>query len=201
MLGGFILWYDSYISAKYQENIYNDITEVPHHKVGLVLGTSKYTRFWGTKMRNLYYIHRIDAAISLYNAEKIDFILVSGDNSTERYDEPTSMKNDLIELWIPAEKIYLDYAGFRTLDSIVRAKEIFNLEEYIVISQQFHNERALHIAQEHHINAVAFNAKDVPIERWGLKVQIREKLARVKMFWDLLFGVTPKFLGEKIEIK
>jgi SanA protein len=74
---------------------------------------------------NLYYSHRIDAAEKLFKSGKIEFILISGDNSREEYDEPTDMKNDLVERGVPENKIYLDYAGFRTLDSVIRANAIF----------------------------------------------------------------------------
>ncbi|MCT4601616.1 MAG: YdcF family protein [Marinifilum sp.] len=176
---------------------YDDLSNIPHNKVGLLLGTGKYLQDGRV---NLYYQYRIDAAVALYEAGKLDFLLISGDNSTQNYDEPTSMKNDLIAAGIPEEKIYLDYAGFRTLDSVVRSKEIFGQSSITIISQKFHNQRAIYIAQAKEINAVGFNAKDVNIH-YGLKTMLREKLARVKMFLDLQLGKEPKFLGEKIYIK
>lgn len=175
---------------------FSNLDSIPNNHVGLLLGTAKYT----TDGRyNLYYKSRINAAVKLYNAGKIDKILVSGDNGTKSYDEPTTFKVDLLEKGIPDSCIVLDYAGFRTLDSIVRAKEIFGQEKFTIISQKFHNERALCIASAKKINAVAWNAKDVP-RRYQIKVSIREKLARVKMLLDLIFGKDPKFLGEKIRI-
>ena len=109
-------------------------------------------------------------------------------------------KKDLIKAGIPSEKIFLDYAGFRTLDSMVRAKEVFGLERVTVISQKFHNERAIYLAHHKGLNAIGYNAKDVQI-KFGLKVQIREYLARVKVFLDLALNTQPKFYGERIEIK
>lgn len=106
----------------------------------------------------------------------------------------------MIKQGIPANRIYLDYAGFRTLDSVVRCKEIFSQESITVISQQFHNERAIFIANYKGIKAVGFNAKGVS-KRYGFKVMVRERMARVKMMLDLLSGKQPKFLGKKIEIK
>ncbi len=149
---------------------------------------------------NLYYKYRIEAAAELFKAGKVDFILVSGDNSRKDYDEPTTIKNDLITNGIPASKIFLDYAGFRTLDSVVRCKEIFGQKNITVISQPFHNERAVFIARKKGINAIGFNAKDVNA-RYGYKVQLRAKLARVKMMLDLVFGKKPKYLGEEIVIE
>lgn len=89
--------------------------------------------------------------------------------------------------------------GFRTFDSIVRLKEIFGQESVTIISQPFHNERAIYIASKEGIAAIGFNAKDVNA-RYGFKTQLREKLARVKVFADYLFSVKPKYLGDKIII-
>ena len=180
-----------------QNNLYTSTPEIPKNKVGLLLGTGKYLSN-GTV--NLYYSHRIQAALDLYKAGKIEYVLISGDNSRKKYDEPTMMKEDLIAEGIPASKIILDYAGFRTLDSVVRCKKIFGQESITVISQQFHNERAIYIAEHKGMKAVGFNAESVS-KRYGFKTKVREKLARVKMMLDLTFGVDPKFLGEKIEIE
>jgi len=178
------------------DKVSNDVNTIRKNKVGLLLGTSKLL---ASGRINQYYKFRVDAAVALYKAGKIDFILVSGDNSTVDNDEPTDFKNDLMKNGVPEEKIFLDYAGFRTLDSVVRAKEIFGQSEITIISQQFHNERAIYLAEKYDISAIGYNAKDVS-GRYGLKVQLREYLARTKVFVDLVFGVTPKFLGEKIEI-
>jgi SanA protein len=112
--------------------------------VGLVLGTSQYLK---NGYLNWYFKYRIEATVELYKKGKIDFILVSGDNSHKNYDEPTAFKNELIKRGIPADQIYLDYAGFRTLDSVVRAKEIFGQTSITIISQKFHNERAIYWSQ------------------------------------------------------
>jgi SanA protein len=145
-------------------------------------------------------VNRIRAAAELYHAGKIDYILISGDNRYDYYNEPQMMQDDLIELGVPKEKIFLDYAGFRTLDSVVRAKKVFGLKSFTVISQRFHNERALFIAQNHGLHAVGYNAKDVS-KNYGFKTNLREKFARVKVVLDLMTGKEPKFLGEQIEIK
>ena len=177
--------------------VYNSTNKIPHNKVGLLLGTGKIL---SNGRINLYYKYRIKAAAKLYKSGKIEFILVSGDNSRKDYDEPTTIKSDLIKKGVPADKIILDYAGFRTLDSIVRSKEIFGQKSITIISQQFHNERAIYIAKHKDIQAIGFNAKDVNVH-YGLKTRLRERLARVKMLLDLTIGKKPKFLGEKIEIK
>jgi SanA protein len=179
-----------------EEYLYDDASIIPHNRVGLLLGTSKYT---SNNNQNQYFNNRIQAAAALFHAKKIDYILISGDNSFTYYNEPQMMLEDLIKLQVPREKIYLDYAGFRTLDSVIRAKKIFGLNQLTVISQKFHNERAIFIARKNGIDAVGFNAKDVD-KFFGFKTKIREKFARVKVVIDLLAGKEPKFLGEPIEI-
>ena len=187
----------NYIVEKRSKHTYNSIERIPRMKTGLLLGTSKYLRA-GTI--NQYYKHRINATVELYKAGKILFVLISGDNSTNYYDEPTTMKQDLIAHGIPAKKIFLDYAGFRTLDSVVRAKKIFGQTKLCVISQQFHNERAIYIAEKNGMIAVGYNAKSVS-KTYGVKTKVREFFARPKVVLDMIFGVSPKFLGERIEIK
>ncbi|MFS4455847.1 vancomycin high temperature exclusion protein [Maribacter sp. 2304DJ31-5] len=175
---------------------FSDIDTVPKNRVGLVLGTSsKLTN----GRSNPYYTHRINATVQLYKAGKIDFILVSGDNGTKYYNEPDTFKKDLIKRGVPEEKIFLDHAGFRTLDSMVRAKNIFELDSVTVISQKFHNERAIYIAEKKGLKAIGYNARDIPI-RYGLKVRFREYFARVKVFLDLAFQTRAKFYGDRIII-
>lgn len=176
---------------------FSNTATIKKNRVGLLLGTAKYYKEGGI---NLYFKYRIDAAVELYKKDKIDFILVSGDNSSQYYNEPMTFKKELMKRGIPEEAIFLDYAGFRTLDSVVRAEAIFGQEEITIISQQFHNERAIYIAEKRGIDAIGFNAKDVYGTN-GFKVKIREYFARTKAFLDIIFDVEPKFYGEKIEIK
>lgn len=192
----YVLIVNSYITLKAKKSIYDTESKIPKNRVGLILGAGKYT---SNGQINLYYKYRLEAAISLYKSGKIEYMLISGDNSRKDYDEPTNFKNDLIIKGIPENKIYLDYAGFRTLDSVVRAKEIFGLTSVTFISQKFHNERALYLAKHFNIDAIAFNAKDIK-GRFGLKTKLREYIARTKASVDILFNVEPKFLGKKIEI-
>jgi len=175
---------------------FSNISLVPVNKVGLVLGTIKTLK---NGKVNSYFHHRIEATYALYSTGKIEFVLVSGDNGNSLYDEPTDMRNELIIKGIPENRIFLDYAGFRTLDSVVRAKEVFGLKSVTIISQKFHNERAIYLAEKRGIEAVGFNAIDV-VGRYGIKTKIREYFARVKVFVDLLLNVEPKFLGDHIEI-
>ncbi|WP_423997813.1 SanA/YdcF family protein [Maribacter sp. IgM3_T14_3] len=188
---------NSIISSTTDDKTYSDISLIPANRVGLVLGTSNRLT---NGSPNPYYTYRINATKELYNAGKIKFILVSGDNGSIYYNEPNTFKKDLIKAGIPEEVIFLDYAGFRTLDSMFRAKFIFGLNNVTVISQKFHNERAIYIAEQKGLKAIGFNAEDVSASQ-GLKVQIREYLARVKVFIDMILNTQPKFYGATIEIK
>lgn len=192
----FVFAVNRHVSHTTKIQLYSNASDLPYNRVGLLLGTGKYLN---SGYVNLYYQYRIDATLALYKAGKIEYVLVSGDNSRKNYDEPSEIKNDLVAGGIPKSRIVLDYAGFRTLDSVVRSKLVFGLDSITIISQPFHNERAIYLANKKGINAVAFNAKDVS-QKYGFKTQVREKLARVKMMLDLLFGKAPKFLGEKVEI-
>ncbi len=196
--GLFIFQIDKRITAEGQGKIFDTADTIPSNKVGLLLGTSK--RAVGGKI-NPFYKARLDSAVELFHKEKIKIILVSGDNSTRYYSEPQDMKEDLLKLGIPEDKIYLDYAGFRTLDSIVRANKIFDLKKYTIITQKFHCERALYIAHKEGQEPICFRASDVN-GVFGRKVIAREKLARVKAWLDLnILHKQPKFLGDKILIK
>ena len=192
-----ILLPNSIVKKSAKNRVFDSTQEMPYNKVGLLLGTTKYLQSGSI---NPYYKYRIDAAVSLYKSGKISFVLVSGDNGRVSYDEPTTIKNDLIAAGIPEAKIYLDYAGFRTLDSVVRSKEIFGQSSITIISQKFHNERAVYISKHKGISAVGFNARDTSL-RFGFKTRMRELLARDKMVLDLIFLKKPKFQGDQIEIK
>lgn len=185
------------IIADYAANrLYSDTESIPYNEVGLLPGTAPKLK---NGNNNLYFDYRIAAAAELYQAGKIKYILISGDNRREDYNEPEEMKKALQAQGIPEQVIYLDYAGFRTLDSVVRAKEIFGQNRLTILSQAFHNKRAIYLAGKNGIEAVGFNAKDVDMYA-GLKTQIRELLAGVKVFLDLATGKQPHFLGEKIRI-
>jgi len=192
----FVLLNHRIVSNGTKNRIYSSTEEIPANKIGLLLGTGKYLTNGHV---NLYYKYRLDAAYELFRSGKIKYILISGDNSRKDYDEPSMMKEDLIAMGIPASRIELHYAGFRTFDSAVRCKEVFCERSITVISQQFHNERALFIAQNKGIKAVGFNAKDVN-RRYGITTNVRERLARTKLMLDILFGIGPKFLGDEIPI-
>ena len=198
-VAGFLfIFFANYLIKKESDSFISySVSDLPKVKTAVVLGTNKSL---SNGNPNLYFKYRIDAATELYRSGKIESIIVSGDNSVKGYNEPEQMKLDLIANGIPADKIYEDFAGFRTLDSVVRAKEIFGQNKVIFISQKFHNERAVFLAQKFGIEAYGYNAKDVN-KYAGLKTNLREYLAKAKAYLDIWFNIEPKFGGEKIEIK
>ena len=176
--------------------IFEDVSAIPPTKVGLLFGTTDKV----SGRENLYFRYRIDAAEKVWNAGKLDTLIVSGDNRSRYYNEPEKMKQALIGRGIPADRIVCDYAGLRTLDSVVRAKEIFGADPILFISQRFQNQRAIYLAKANDIEAYGFDARDVETQA-GLKTKIREVGARVKMWLDINFLDTrPKHLGEKVEM-
>ena len=177
--------------------IYSDIEKIPAKKAVLVLGTAKYL---SDNRINYYYKYRIDSTVKLFNAGKVRAIVVSGDNGRESYDEPTQMRDDLVARGIPSTYITIDYAGFRTLDSVVRAEAIFDLEDYIIVSQRFHLERAIYLAHAKGQTVTGFVAKDFKNTVWAKKMEHRELLARAKAVIDVHIGVEPKFYGKKVHV-
>ena len=184
----------SFYSKKY---IYDSIEEIPYNDVALVLGTSKY--LYNGRV-NMYFKFRMDAAYELYKSGKIKFILVSGDNRNRFYNEPRQMRLDLIRLGVDKKHIFLDFAGFRTRDSIIRANKVFNLTNFTIVSQPFHNERAIFIARQKNINVVAYNARNVR-KLYRIRQFPRELAARVLMIVDIIFNKPPKFYGDNIIIE
>jgi SanA protein len=191
------IWTNNEVIKASENYITSDINKVETNNVGLLLGTSKKVK---SGRNNQYFFNRIDATVDLYKKGKIKNVIISGDHGHKDYNEPLDMQQELIKGGIPDSVIYLDYAGFRTLDAVIRAKEIFGQNSFLVISQQFHNERAVFIARKLGINAFGYNAKEVGT-LYGFRTKLREFFARDKVFFDLIFGVKAKYLGEKILIK
>ncbi len=175
--------------------IYSDINEVPANKVALVPGTSSNGN------TNMFFRNRLEAVAQLYFAHKISDIIVSGDNGSIYYNEPKEMKKSLVFLGVPDSCIYLDYAGFRTFDSVIRAWKIFGQKKFIFVSQRFQNERAVFIGRKYGIEITAYNAKDVT-KYSGFKTNVREVFARVKVFLDIyVLNKQPRFLGDPVTIE
>lgn len=176
--------------------VFDTVDSVPPQKAALVLGAARYL---GNR-QNLYFTYRIQAAKELYEAGKVKVFVVSGDNSRKDYNEAHDMRDALVEAGIPDSIIHCDYAGLRTLDSVVRMKEIFGQDSFIVVSQKFHNERAIFLARHYGLTVYGYNAKDVELGRLSYRTKIREVFARVKVFVDIATGKEPRYLGDPIEI-
>jgi SanA protein len=185
-----------WIEQRTQDRVYSDINKLPEKKVALLLGTSK---FLSDGQINPYFKYRIEAAVQLYNAGKIKHIIVSGDKQ-RFYNEPIEMMKALVKSEVPENIITLDSAGFRTLDSIIRIKEVFSQNDIIIISQAFHNKRAIFISDFYNIQAIGFNAQDAPSDL-GMKTEVREYFARLRAVLDLyILRTQPRVLGEKVDI-
>ncbi len=185
------------IADKTAAKLYDDVQKIPYNRVGLVLGTAKNLTL---NKLNPYFVNRIAAALLLYRNGKVDYLVVSGDNRHVYYNEPREMKKELVQGGVPAERIRFDFAGLNTYVSVLRMKKIFLQDRFTLFSQKFQNQRAIFIANHYGLRVVGFNAADVSTLA-GVKVFVRERLARFKLVWDLLILREPRFLGsvEKIE--
>ncbi|WP_077426275.1 ElyC/SanA/YdcF family protein [Rodentibacter heidelbergensis] len=181
---------DQSISFYVRDRVFEHIEPLPYRPYAIVLGTSKYV---ATGKTNDYYTHRLAAAKMLIDKQKVSALLLSGDNRTLQYNEPRNMFRDLRKMGVPEDRLFQDFAGFRTLDSVIRANKVFQLPAYTIISQKFHCERALLIAKYHDIDAICFAANQ---PETYLGTRVREIFARIKALFDLMFGVQPYFLGE-----
>ncbi len=179
-----------------RNQLYHEVKDIPAQKTAIVLGTSSKLR-GGTP--NPYFHYRISAAAQLYHKGKIDYLILSGDNRTRYYNEPLQMRKEMLKYNVPDSVLYLDYAGLRTLDSMIRSNKVFGQDSIIVVSQKFHNQRAIFIANIHGIHATGFNATNVD-NRQGIRTQFREVFARVKVFIDIITRKQPRHLGDSITI-
>ena len=196
--GIFCLWgADALVSRAARGRTFGDVASVPECAAALIPGCSERLN---DGRSNLYFLHRIRTAAELYRSGKVRYLIVSGDNHIEGYDEPSGMKRALVARGVPADAIYCDYAGFRTLDSVVRAKAIFGQDRIVVVSQKFHNERAIFLARSNGIDAFGLNAPDVGGAA-GLRSWLRERLARLKSVLDIyVFHTEPKFYGPPVPL-
>jgi SanA protein len=170
------------IEARAAAFVSDSMNALPHQQVGLVLGCSERL---GDGRPNQFFRHRMAAAAELYRAGKVEYLLLSGDHSRQSYDEPSDMRRALLAAGVPDSRIVLDYAGFRTLDSVLRAQQVFGLQRFTVVSQRFHDVRAVYLAREHGIDAYGFAASDVGGVD-GLRVRARELFSRAFALLDVL---------------
>jgi SanA protein len=192
----FTVYSNKKINNYSEKLICSDINLLENFNVGLLLGTSQKLK---NGLDNQFFKFRIDATVLLFNAGKIKYIIVSGDNSTKSYNEPLDMKIALLKRGIPESVIFLDYAGFRTYDSVIRCNLIFGQQKFLIISQKFHTQRAVFIARKLGLDAFGFNAKDVT-SYITLATNVREFFARTKAYIDVIIKSEPKYIGQKIII-
>ena len=191
---GCLFWTNHICRSAAVGRVFRSVDEVPQHDVALVLGTGKLTARGFT---NLHFKQRMDAAAALYRAGKVRHLLLSGDNHIKGYDEPTDMRDALVAVGVPTNAITCDYAGFRTLDSVLRANSVFGLTNFTIVTEEFHCPRALWIARRHGLDAVAFAAPDLGA-RWSARVKAREIAARAWCALDLyVLNRAPKFPGPR----
>lgn len=192
-----ILGCEAWIARNARGRCLDDARKVPAAHAAVVLGTS--ARLPDGRV-NLFFRPRLEAAAALYHAGRVQALIVSGDNSRPGYDEPSEMKAMLVSLGVPEARIVCDFAGFRTLDTVVRAREVFGQSRVVFVSQPFHNARALYLADAFGIEAWGLNARDVPVSL-SLKTFLREKLACVKAVLDVhLLHTRPRFLGAPVSV-
>ena len=183
---------DITVSRHASGKTYDNADSIPRRKVGLILGTSPVSTWNGR--RNYYFDHRIKAAAELYKAGKVDWLVVSGGdyrNTENGYDEPVAMRDSLMKQGVDSTRIVLDYDGTRTLNSIAKIRDVYCQDSIIIISQEYHNERALFQAQHLGIDALGFNAKTPGRRTSWWRNRGREVLARVKLFIDIARGLHP----------
>ena len=182
------------VSSNASGRTFDNVNEIPNNKVGLLLATSPITPGGA---HNYYFENRINSAEELYKAGKVNYIIASGGDYTKEHrfgcDEPQAIKDSLVGRGIPEDRIILDYDGTRTLNSIVKVKEIYGLDSVTLISQKYHNERAIYLADKIGSYAIGYNAEPSPIRRNRIKNTVREIFARPKMFIDLITGTNPNF--------
>lgn len=183
---------DVTVSRNASDRIYDNVDSIPRRKVGMILGTSPVSTWNGR--RNYYFDHRIKAGSGLYKAGKVDWLVVSGGdyrNTENGYDEPVAMRDSLIKQGVDSARIVLDYDGTRTLNSIAKMCDVYCQNSIIIISQKYHNERALYQARHLGIDAIGFNAKTPGRRTSWWRNRGREVLARVKLFIDIVRGLHP----------
>jgi len=174
-----------WIIASTRSQVFYDVSSIPVNDDGLVLGTGKLIE---NGRVNQHFVRRIDAAAALYRTGKVKRLILSGDKG---YGEPLEMKRALLQRGIPESALVLDNYGSRTLDSVVRARDVFKCARLTIISERFHDFRALFLSRYFGIDAVAYAPEDLSV-RWMVRPTAREYLARVKAVLDLyVLGTKP----------
>jgi len=197
VIGVFILFCNLWVVLSTKSRVFDSSDQVKNNAIGLVLGTAKKV---SPNQANLHFENRMEAAAELYRNGKVRHLLVSGDGASKYYNEPRDMTAKLISLKIPKQAISSDNSGYRTLDSIVRAKKVYGLDQVTIISDGFHVSRALFVAKSMDLDAIAFSSQPVSLKH-SLKARVREYLARVLVVLDLyVFDTQPDQMGDPVSI-
>jgi SanA protein len=195
LMVGLLAWYaERRLDRAAEAKSFTDADKVPAVDVALVLGTAPIGPEGGP---NRYFVYRLDAAAALYKAGKVKYFIVSGTRDG-RYDEPTAMRAGLIERGVPFEAIYRDFGGTRTLDSVVRARQIYGQMRLVIVSQRFHLSRALFLAAHEGIEAWGFEARDVEVP-YSIFTELRRYPSALRAYTDVWMGVSHA-VGDPIAI-
>lgn len=181
--------YFNYYSEPY---IYSNINEIPESHTALVLGARVYKN---NRVSHVLY-DRIISGVELYKSGKVKKILASGARRSEDYDEVNAMKYHLLKNNIDSGNILLDYAGFDTYDSIVRAKGVYDIKDVLIVTQRFHLSRAVYIARENGLNAFGYIADKRKYQAM-IFYEIREMYACVKALIEVYYGAGPEYQGNR----
>ena len=196
LMAGVLAWFaERRLDRAAEAKSFTEVGKVPAVDVALVLGTAPIGPEGGP---NRYFVYRLDAAAALYKAGKAKYFIVSGTREG-RYDEPTAMRAGLIERGVPAEAIYRDFGGRRTLDSIVRARQIYGQTRLVIVSQRFHLARALFLALHEGMEAWGFEARDVDMP-YSVFTELRRYPSAMRAYWDVWTGMTPPESGKPVRI-
>jgi SanA protein len=180
IFAGAAVWAQYLVGSAGRGRLYDDLNSVPTREMGLVLGTSRLAR---SGRLNQYFRARIEAAAALYHAGKVRKLILSGNGVESDYNEPEDMRRALLDRGLPGEALLLDPAGVRTIDSVLRARTTFSAGSFTIISQKFHNERALFLCRAYGIDAIAFDA-DAVRKVSGHRAELREVIARLVAVWE-----------------
>jgi SanA protein len=183
-----------YVKSVTKSLIYTSKNELPKTNVGIIFGA-------GINGNNpsKYLKDRLDAGIELFHSKKINKILLSGDNGSNAHDELTVMKTYCFEKGVDTTKIYIDYAGFDSYSTMYRAKNIFKIDKAILITQEYHLNRAIYIGNNLGIESIGFSANEGEYRNYNY-VRFREYFSICKSIIDVIRKREPHFLGTEVDI-
>lgn len=185
-----------WLLAAHKRSIHSHAVFVPETDVAIVLGTAPRL----SSGPNRFFEARMNTAAELWRERKARRFLVSGDHGKNNYDEVTAMRDALVARGVPAKAITLDHAGFRTLDSMERARKVFGVKKAVVVTDDWHLPRALFLARSAGLDAEGACFESIPWQV-SIKTRAREWFSRVKAIADVyVLGTKPKYLGERVAL-